>query len=104
MPETFYLVLAAYISMFVFAAVGITAFVVYKVLDKYADFGDTPPRLGDYTVGGIDYIRSHDRVPSSDKYHLFADYGTNPYEGRRHSVPEQLVKNSGDQGESLPPS
>lgn len=99
MPGSAYLMFAVYIAMFVLSAVGITAFVVYKVLDKFADFGDTPPKLRDYTAGGIDYIRSHDRVPSSDKYHLFADYGVNPYEGRRHSVPEQLMKNSRDEGE-----
>ena len=83
-----------YIAMFVLSALGITAFVVYKLLDKFADFGDTPPKLSDYSVGGIDYIRSHDRVVSGDKYHLFADYGVNPYEGRRHTIPEQLAKNA----------
>lgn len=87
---------ALYIAMFVMSALGITAFVVYKILDKFADFGDTTPKLGDYSVGGIDYIRSHDRVASGDKYHLFADYGVNPYEGRKHTVPEQLAKNADD--------
>ena len=47
-----------------------------------------------FIVFTVKYTRFGDDVPSSDKYHLFADYGENPFENRRHRIPEVLLLNT----------
>lgn len=89
-----WLVNVSFIALLVFTAVAFALFITYKILKKYNDFGDSSCKMDDYALNGIRYERQGDRVPTSDKYHLFADYGNNPYEDRKHSIPEVLLKNA----------
>ena len=83
-------------AIWVFSAVSFAAFITYKILNKYTNYGDSSPALDEYSARGIDMTRMRDDVPVSDKYHLFADYGMNPYEDNKHRVPEQLLKDKGE--------
>ena len=80
-------------AVWVFSAVSFAVFVTYKILNRYTNFGDSTSNMDEYSLRGIDLSRCRDDVPVSDKYHLFADYGMNPYENNRHRIPEQLLKN-----------
>ena len=93
MNEQIFMMYAVFIGMLVFTGVSITMFVVYKILNKYSNFGDSSCKMDDYSLRGIHYLRDIDDVPSNEKRLLFAAYGANPYEGRQHSIPEQLLKN-----------
>ena len=35
-----------------------------------------------------------DNVPTNEKYFLLADYGMDPYLGKKHSIPEVLLRNA----------
>lgn len=96
MGETEILMIGVFCAIWVLCSAGIAAFVTYKILNKWANFGDSTPNMYEYTLQDIDYIRSRDRVPTTDKLFLFDEYGDNPYEGRRHSYPEQLIKNESE--------
>jgi len=83
-------------TIWVFSSVSFAVFITYKILNKYTNYGDSSPKMDEYSMRGIDMTRMRDNVPASDKYHLFADYGVNPYEGHKHSIPEQLLKDKGE--------
>ena len=85
---------AMFIGMLVFTGISITLFVVYKILNRFNNFGDSSCKLDEYSPRGIHYQRDIDDVPSTEKRLLFAEYGVNPYEGRQHTIPEQLLKNA----------
>ncbi len=94
MEERLFNIVAMFVGFIVFTAAAFALFAVYKVLKKYADFGDSSCKIGEYSKSGVKYTRFGDDVPSSDKYHLFADYGENPFENRRHRIPEVLLLNT----------
>ena len=50
----------------------------------------------EYSQRGIGYYRAVDDAPALEKRFLFTEYGANPYENNIHSIPEVLLKNSGD--------
>lgn len=97
--EVFRLILFG--AIWVYSAVSFAAFITYKILNKYTNYGDSSPAMDEYSIRGIDMTRMRDEVPASDKYHLFSDYGVNPYEGRKHSIPEQLLKDKEDEDLTL---
>ena len=41
----------------------------------------------------INYSRKLDQVLDTEKQDLMFEYGNDPYEGKKHSIPEQLLKN-----------
>lgn len=82
------------IAIFVFTAVSIALFVVYKILNRYNNFGDSAGHFDEYAVDGIKYRKSADNVLYEEKNELFLLYGENPYEGVERVVPEQLMKNA----------
>ena len=85
-----YLVFAVF---WIFSGVGCALFIVYKALGRYNDFGDSIPGIDEYSKKGIHFNRNSDDVDSHEKRRLFEVYGSNPYEGIKRSIPEQLVKN-----------
>lgn len=94
MNEQLFMIITMFIGFILFTAAAFALFAVYKVLKKYADFGDSACKISEYSVGGVKYTRFGDDVPQSDKYHLFAEYGENPFENRRHRIPEVLLLNT----------
>lgn len=92
MLETEVLMFIVFGVMWIICSAGIAAFVTYTILNKWANFGDSTPSMYEYTLQDIDYIRSRDRVPTTDKRFLFDDYGENPFEGKKHRIPEPLLK------------
>ena len=79
--------------IWVFSAVGITLFVVYRILNRYNDYGNFVCPLEEYSKNGIRYTRVRDNVLPMEKNEYFMDYGYNPYEDIERSIPEQLLKN-----------
>ena len=94
MDEQVFMMYSVFIGMLVFTGISITMFVVYKILNRFSNFGDSSGKLDDYSPRAIHYLRDIDDVPSTEKRLLFAEYGENPYDGRQHTIPEQLLKNS----------
>lgn len=94
MDEQVFMMYSVFIGMLVFTGVSITLFIVYKILNKYSNFGDSSCRMDEYSLRGIHYLRDMDDVPSTERHFLFSNYGVNPYKGRQHSIPEQLLKNT----------
>lgn len=94
MDEQVFMMYTVFIGMLVFTGISITMFVVYKILNRFSNFGDSSCRLDDYSPRAIHYLRDIDDVPSTEKRLLFAEYGENPYDGRQHTIPEQLLKNA----------
>lgn len=88
-----YFVFTIFLFFSIYMAVAITLFIVYKLLNKYNNFGDTTCNLDEYSPWGIKYNRMRDDVLIHEKTDFFLYYGENPYEGRKHSIPEQLIKN-----------
>lgn len=94
MDEQVFMMYTVFIGMLVFTGIAITMFVVYKILNRFSNFGDSSCKLDDYSPRAIHYLRDMDDVPSTEKRLLFSAYGENPYDGRQHTIPEQLLKNS----------
>ena len=94
MNENLFFSTSMFIVILIYTGISIALFVAYKILKKFSDYGDSSCDMKEYSRWGIDYRRRADDVPSQDKRILFADYGVNPYEGRKHSIPEQLLKNA----------
>lgn len=94
MDEQVFMMYTVFIGMLVFTGISITMFVVYKILNRFSNFGDSSCRLDDYSPRAIHYLRDIDDVPSTEKRLLFAEYGENHYDGRQHTIPEQLLKNA----------
>lgn len=94
--DSAFLVILIYSGMFLFTAASYAIFVTYLILRKYSDFGDSSCKLKEYSQRGIGYYRAVDDAPAMEKTFLFTEYGPNPYEGNAHSIPEVLLKNSGD--------
>ena len=76
-----------------FTSVSYSMFITYLILKKFSDFGDSSCKLNEYAPNGIGYTRMVDDVPSNEKYFLLADYGSDPYSTRQHSIPDVLLKN-----------
>ena len=74
-------------------SVSYSLFITYLILKKFSDFGDSSCKLNEYAPNGIGYTRMVDDVPSNEKYFLLADYGSDPYSTRQHSIPDVLLKN-----------
>jgi len=94
MNDSAFFMNVVFIGMLVFTGISITLFVVYKILNRFNDFGDSFCKMDDYAPRAIHFLRDIDDVPSNEKRFLFAEYGENPYEGRKHTIPEQLLKNA----------
>lgn len=100
--DSYVLVYGMYIGLGVFSALALSLFITYLILNKNNNYGDFAPDIEEYSQGGIYYTREVNNVTSHEKNFLFMEYGENPYEGRQHNYPEQLLKNSsGDQNDSL---
>ena len=91
--DSAFLVILIYSGMFLFTAASYAIFVTYLILNRNNNFGDFAPKIEEYSAGGIHYTREVNNVTSHEKTFLFLEYGENPYEGRKHSIPEQLIKN-----------
>ena len=89
----FIFVALVFIVLWLMAGAGAGMFVVYRILRKFNDFGDSTCSIDEYSRKGIHYSRQLDEVPPQEKTFLFANFGANPYEGVEHSVPEQLIEN-----------
>ena len=86
-------------GMWLVSCGGIAIFIVYKILSKYNNFGDTTCTIDEYSLRGIHYTRSNDEITSHERTMLFANYGDNPYAGIKHDIPEQLRSNLENDGE-----
>jgi len=91
--ESAFLVILVYSAMMIFTALSYAVFVTYLILRKHSDFGDSSCKLNEYSQRGIGYYRSVDDAPDMEKRFLFTEYGANPYENNKHSIPEVLLKN-----------
>lgn len=94
MNDSAFFMNVVFIGLLVFTGISITLFVVFKILNRFNDFGDSFCKMDDYAPRAIHFLRDIDDVPSNEKRFLFAEYGENPYEGRQHTIPEQLLKNA----------
>ena len=83
-----------FVIILIYMGVSIALFVAYKVLNKFSNFGDSSCDIGEYTRKGIRYERCRDEVDHSMKRIVFADYGVDTYGNRKHTIPEQLLKNA----------
>ena len=83
-----------FIGFSVYAGFGITVFIVYHILNKFNNYGDFSCGIDEYTRKGIHFMRNLDEVPKNESNFLFSNFGDNPYEGREHKIPEQLMKNA----------
>ena len=95
MTETLYIIYALYAGVLIYAAVAISLFITYLVLNKNNNFGDFAPGMDEYSSMGIRYTREVNEAPSVEKNYLFSEYGKNPYEQRSHRYPEHLLKRNG---------
>lgn len=91
--DKLYFISTVFIFFCIYASVAITLFVVYKLLKKFNDFGTTTCGLDEYAPWGVKYSRMRDDVLPQEKQDFFLYYGENPYEGKKHEIPEQLIKN-----------
>lgn len=94
MNDSAFFMNVVFIGMLVFTGISITLFVVFKILNKFNNLGDSFCKMDDYAPRAIHFLRDIDDVPSNEKRFLFAEFGENPYEGRQHTIPEQLLKNA----------
>ena len=83
-----------FIGFALYIAFGVTVFIIFKILNKYNNFGDSSCDIDEYSRKGIHYMRNLDGVPKNEAGFLFSNFGNNPYEGRDHRIPEQLLKNA----------
>ena len=100
MYNNMFLMCVIFIGMWIYSAVAIAIFVTYLILNKNNNFGDFAPKIEEYSAGGIHYTREVNNVTSHEKTFLFLEYGENPYEGRSHRYPEQLLKKKQDEQNS----
>ncbi len=91
--NTMFIAFMISLVIWVFSAVGITLFVVYKILSRFNNFGDSSCILDDYSKNGIRYTRNRDNVLPVEKNDYFLVYGENPYTDVERSIPDQLLKN-----------
>ena len=82
------------IAFLIFTGVSFALLITYKILKKYSDIGDSSCDIKEYSRTGIHYNRMIDDAVTNEKHFLFADYGVDPYSGRKHSIPEVLLKNA----------
>lgn len=82
------------IAFLIFTGVAFALLITYKILKKYSDIGDSSCDIKEYSRTGIHYNRMIDDAVVNEKHFLFADYGVDPYAGRKHSIPEVLLKNA----------
>ena len=82
------------IAFLIFTGVSFALLITYKILKKYSDIGDSSCDIKEYSRTGIRYNRTVDNAPAIEKNFLFADYGVDPYAGKKHNVPEVLLKNA----------
>jgi hypothetical protein len=97
--DSAFLILLVYSGMIIFTAVSYAVFVTYRILRKYSDFGDSSCKIEEYSQRGIGYYRMVDDAPEMERSFLFTEYGQDPYENNSHSIPEVLLKNTGDKKE-----
>ena len=77
-----------------FTGVSYSIFITYMILRKFSDLGDSSCKLNEYAPKGLGYTRMVDNVPANEKYFLLSDYGADPYLGKKHSIPEVLLRNA----------
>ena len=94
MNETLNLTTLTFAVILIYTGVSIALFVAYKVLNKYSNFGDSSCDINEYSRRGIRYEHCRDEVTSNMNNALFADYGVDTYGNRKHTIPEQLLKNA----------
>ena len=82
------------IAFLIFTGVSFARLITYKILKKYSDIGDSSCDIKEYSRTGIRYTRTVDNAPAIEKSFLFADYGVDPYAGKKHKIPEVLLKNA----------
>ncbi len=72
---------------------GISLFITSLILKKYINAEETHCSIYEYSAEDINYSRKLDQVLDTEKQDLMFEYGNDPYEGKKHSIPEQLLKN-----------
>ncbi|MBO4638026.1 MAG: hypothetical protein J5685_12900 [Clostridiales bacterium] len=79
-------------GMWIISGIGITVFIMYKILDKYINYGDSSGDIHEFAVGDIDYIRYIDEVSQHERTLFNDNFSIDPYEDIKRSVPEPLKK------------
>ena len=94
MNHNLIIAIVIFTGLWLMTGVGTALYVTFRLLNKYSNFGDFSCGIDEYSVKGIHYLRSLDEVSSHEKSFLFSNFGENPYANVKHSIPEQLRKNS----------
>ena len=76
-----YFVFTIFLFFSIYMAVAITLFIVYKLLNKYNNFGDTTCNLDEYSPWGIKYSRMRDDVLIQEVDVSFLKQGIGPHDG-----------------------
>ena len=87
------LIIAGTILLWIFIGAGISLFITHLILKKYINAEETPCSIYEYSTEDINYSRKQDQVLDTEEKDLMYCYGNDPYEGTKHSIPEQLLKN-----------
>lgn len=95
----YFVIIIATAVLFLFACVGISLYITYRILKKYTDFGETECSIHQYSADGVRFKVNKDNVLPVEKEDFFLIYGENPYENIERSIPEQLIRNSGKKDE-----
>lgn len=81
-------------AVFLFTCVAISIFIMYRILNKFNNFGDTECSLYQYSYDGIRFRVNKDNVALEEKNEFMETYGKNPYEEVERTIPELLIKNA----------
>ena len=90
----FLVVYIFYGLLWLFLSSSVVVYIIYRIMNKFNNFGDSTCTIDEYSRNGIHFRRNVDKVDRHEQRFLFANFGENPYEGIEHSIPEQLLKNS----------
>ena len=64
MNDSAFFMNVVFIGMLVFTGISITLFVVFKILNRFNDFGDSFCKMDDYAPRAIHFLRDVDDVES----------------------------------------
>ncbi|MBR1797831.1 MAG: hypothetical protein IJ757_07465 [Clostridiales bacterium] len=81
-----------FLSIWALTGIGMAIFIIYKIINKYNNFGDSTCTIDEYSKYGINYTSVEDAMPFVERSYFFSRYGENPYEGVTRSIPEPLTK------------
>lgn len=96
MDHDFIVGMGLFSVILIFTAAAYAIFITYRILKKYNDFGDSSCDMNEYSQRGIGYYRTINDAPETEKRLLFYEYGDNPYDDSKISIPEVLLKNAKD--------